>query len=38
VRVTRLITIPGKPTGVGTPVDFRNVPQVVMLEVLIWRD
>lgn len=36
VRVTRLVTISGKPSG--SPSDFRNVPQqVVMVEVLIWR-
>jgi hypothetical protein len=37
VRVTRLVTIPGKPTGVGTPGDFRTDKQAVMVEVLIWR-
>jgi len=36
VRVTRLATIPGKPTG--APADFDTREQVVMLEVLIWRD
>ncbi|EJG06286.1 MAG: hypothetical protein PHU26_06140 [Methanofollis liminatans] len=36
VRVTRLATIPGKPTG--TPTDFIDRDRVVMLEVLIWRN
>ncbi|WP_342677610.1 DUF7288 family protein [Methanofollis sp. UBA420] len=35
VRVTRLVTITGKPDG--SPADVRDVPQVVMVEVLIWR-
>ncbi|MDK2973754.1 MAG: hypothetical protein PWP08_125 [Methanofollis sp.] len=35
VRVTRLVTIPGRPPE--TPGDFREIKQVVMVEVLIWR-
>ncbi|WP_298669940.1 hypothetical protein [uncultured Methanofollis sp.] len=35
VRVTRLVTINGKP--IGSPVDVRTGEQVVMVEVLIWR-
>lgn len=35
VRVTRLVNINGKPGS--SPADFRDAPQVVMVEVLIWR-
>jgi hypothetical protein len=36
VRVTRLAEVPAKPAGAPSDFDARN--QVVMLEVLIWRN
>jgi hypothetical protein len=39
VKVTRWVTIPGKPSGLAVPepAGIRPEPQVVLVEVLLWR-
>ncbi len=39
VKVTRWVTIPFKPSGLDpvTAANMRNEPQVVLVEVLLWR-